>query len=101
MVKHIICLKLKDFAEGKTRSENAGIARDKLLALKEKIDLIKYIEVGVNDPKAPQDNFDVVLITEFESFEDLKAYQRHPEHVKTAEFMKRIREIRGCVDFEV
>lgn len=100
MVKHIICLKLKDFAEGNPKSENARLAKEKLLSLKEKIKEIKYIEVGINNPKAPQDNFDIVLITEFESFEDLEIYQKHPEHVKTAGFMKKIRDIRGCVDFE-
>jgi hypothetical protein len=100
MVKHILCLKLKDFAEGNSKSENAKLAKERLLALKEKIKEIKYIEVGINNPKAPQDNFDIVLITEFESFDDLDIYQEHPEHVKTSEFMKKIRDIRGCVDFE-
>jgi hypothetical protein len=100
MVKHIICLKLKDFAEGNSKSENAKLAAEKLLALKEKIDVIRYIEVGINDSKASQDNFDMVLITEFESFIDLDLYQKHPEHVKASEFIKKIRDTRACVDFE-
>jgi hypothetical protein len=100
MVKHILCLKLKDFAEGKSKPENTRLAKEKLLALKEKIKEIKYLEVGINDPTAPQSNFDLALITEFESFDDLNTYQKHPEHVKTSEFMKKIMDIRGCVDFE-
>lgn len=99
MVKHIICLKLKDFAEGNPKSENAKLAKEKLLVLKEKIDVIKYIEVGTNDPKASTDNFDIVLITEFDSFEDLNTYQKHPEHVKTSDFIKKIKDVRACVDF--
>lgn len=99
MVKHIICLKLKDFAEGNPKSENAKLAKEKLLSLKEKIDVIKYIEVGINDTKASQDNFDIVLITEFDSFEDLNTYQKHPEHVKTSDFIKKIKDVRACVDF--
>jgi hypothetical protein len=99
MVKHIICLKLKDFAEGNPKSENAKLAKEKLLALKEKIDEIKYVEVGINDPKASQDNFDMVLITEFDNFGDLDVYQKHPEHVKASEFIKKIKDIRACVDF--
>jgi hypothetical protein len=43
MVKHIICLKLKDFAEGNPKSENAKLAKEKLLALKEKIDVISLL----------------------------------------------------------
>jgi len=100
MVKHIICLKLKDFAEGNPKPENARLAKEKLLALKEKIGVIKYIEVGINDPKAAQDNFDIVLITEFENFNALSVYQKHPEHVKVAGFIMKIKDTRACVDFE-
>jgi hypothetical protein len=100
MVKHIICLKLKNFAEGNSKSENARLAKEKLLALKEKIKEIKFIEVGINDPKASPDNFDMVLITEFESFKDLDVYQIHPEHVKVADFIGKIKDTRACVDFE-
>jgi hypothetical protein len=100
MVKHIICLKLKDYADGNPKPENAKLAKEKLLALKEKIDVIKYIDVGINAPEASQDNFDLVLITEFDSFSDLYAYQEHPEHVKVAEFIVKIKDVRACVDFE-
>jgi len=100
MIKHIICLKLKDFAEGNPKSKNAKLAKEKLLALKEKIGEIKYIEVGINAPEASGDNFEVVLITKFDSFSDLFAYQKHPEHVKVTEFIGKIRETRACVDFE-
>jgi hypothetical protein len=101
MVKHIICLKLKDFAEGNPKPENARLVKEKLLALKEKIGEIKYIESGINAPEASQDNFDVVLITSFDSFDDLHAYQKHPEHVKVAEFIGKVRDARACVDFTV
>ncbi len=101
MVKHIICLRLKEFAEGNPKSENAKLAAEKLLDLKNKIKEIKLIEVGLNSPQASADNFDLVLYTEFSSFADLDAYQKHPEHVKVAGFIKEIRETRACVDYEV
>ncbi len=100
MIKHIICFKLRDFAEGNPKSVNAELVSLKLLALKDKINEIKHIEVGINSPKASADNFDMVLYTEFESFADLEIYQKHPEHVKTADFIKKVRETRACVDFE-
>lgn len=100
MVKHIICLKLKDFAEGNPKSVNAKLISEKLLALKNKIKEIKFIEVGINSPEAPVDNFDVVLYSEFSSFADLEIYQKHPEHLKPADFIKKVRETRACVDFE-
>lgn len=101
MVKHIICLKLKEFADGNPKSENAKLAAEKLLELKNKIKEIKSIEVGLNSPHTPADNFDLVLYTEFNSFADLEIYQKHPEHVKVADFIKKIRETRACVDYEV
>jgi hypothetical protein len=100
MVKHIICFKLKDSAEGNPKSVNAKLAAEKLLSLRDKIKEIKHIEVGINSPQASADNFDMVLYTEFGSFEDLEIYQKHPEHVKSADFIKKIRETRACVDFE-
>lgn len=100
MVKHIICFKLKDFAEGNPKSENAILMAQTLLDLKSKIKEIKYIEVGINDSHAAADNFDAVLISEFESFADLEIYQKHPEHVKAADFIKKIRDTRACVDYE-
>lgn len=100
MVKHIVCLKLKDFAEGKSRLENAVIFTERLSALKEKISGIKKFEVGINAPVASKQNFDVALVTEFENFGDLKTYQNHPEHIKIADFVKNVSEIRAAVDFE-
>jgi putative methionine-R-sulfoxide reductase with GAF domain len=100
MVKHIVFLKLKDFAEGKSKSENAAVIAEKLMALKDKIIQIKKIEVGVNAPAASKQNFDVALITEFENFEQLEVYINHPEHLKVGDFVGRVRDIRACVDFE-
>jgi hypothetical protein len=100
MVKHIACLKLKDFAEGKSKSENALVFIEKLTSLKDKISVIKKFEAGINAPAASKQNFDVALVTEFENFEDLKVYQNHPEHLKLADFMRNVSEIRAAVDFE-
>ena len=101
MIKHIICFKLKDSAEGNPKSVNAKLVSEKLLALKDKIKEIKRIEVGISSPQASADNFDMVLYSEFSSFADLEIYQKHPEHVKAADFIKKVRDTRACVDYEV
>jgi hypothetical protein len=88
-------------ANGKTKQENTKLAAEALLSLKDKIDLIKKLEVGINDKKASKDNFDIVLIEEFESFNDLEAYLIHPEHIKTAEFIQTIRVSRAVVDYVI
>ena len=44
---------------------------------------------------------DVALYSEFASWDDLAAYQRHPEHLKVASFVQEIRLERHVVDYEI
>lgn len=100
MVKHIVCLKFKEFAGGMPKAENISIFCRRLTEYKNSISIVKNFELGINSLSASKQNFDAVLITEFESFEDLKIYQNHTEHVKLAEFIKEVTETRAAVDFE-
>ncbi len=100
MIKHIVMWKLKDFAEGKSKSENAQIIKKGLEELKDKISQIKFIEVGVNFNESSQ-AYDCVLYSEFETVEALNIYQNHPEHLKVAEFVGKVREARVVGDYEV
>ncbi|GFR36184.1 Dabb family protein [Thermobrachium celere] len=100
MIKHIVMWKLKDFAEGKNKLENARIIKERVEGLKDKIKEIRYIEIGINSFNDPQ-AYDVVLISEFENYSDLESYQNHPEHVKVAEFISKVREARVVVDYEI
>ncbi len=99
LIKHIVMWKLKEFAEGKSKLENAQIIKSDLEALKDKIEQIKYIEVGININESEQ-AYDVVLYSEFNSMEDLNTYQNHPEHVKVAEFVGKVREARVVTDYD-
>ena len=69
-----------------------------LMSLKDKIDVIKSMQVGVNLNKNSE--FNAVLVSEFDNFDDLKAYKENPEHVKVSNFCKSIREKREAIDFE-
>ncbi|BDB02208.1 Dabb family protein [Clostridium botulinum] len=100
MIKHIVMWKLKEFAEGKSKLENANIIKINLEDLKHKIDEVKLIEVGVNINNSQQ-AYDVVLYSEFENLEDLNLYQNHPDHVKVGEFINKVKEERIITDYEV
>ncbi len=80
MLKHIVFFKLADEAEGRTKNENARMMKEQLENLIHCIPVLRKIEVGINSPEAPEDNYDIVLCTEFDNFEDLNIYQKHPEH---------------------
>ena len=76
MVKHIVMWRM---AESEDKEQRAKDIKENLEALKGKIDVLVNIEVGLNfnDTDAASD---VVLVSEFETKEDLNTYQNHPEH---------------------
>ena len=47
------------------------------------------------------DNYDAVLISDFDSMEDLAAYKEDPRHQAVSVLCKAIREDRVAVDFEL
>lgn len=98
MFKHIVAWKLKDFAEGASKEENAQIAKAKLEGLQDKIKEIRFIEVGINVNDAA-DAYDIVLYSEFDSLEDFQHYRNHPEHLKAGDFISRVRLEGQVIDY--
>jgi len=100
VVRHIVMFEFLDEAEGKSKRENAEIAKQMLERLVGLVPSLLSVEVKLNSPKADQANFDLVLITQHTDFEGLKAYATHPEHVKVGQFIGSVKKSRACVDFE-
>ncbi len=98
MIKHIVMWKLMDFAEGCSRKENALKIKTMLEGLKDKIVQIVKLEVGINLNDSAM-AFDAVLISEFEDLDKLEIYKNHPEHVKVADFVAKVRQDRAVVDY--
>ena len=100
MIKHIVMWKFKEEAEGATKQENILKVKAMLEALPEKIDFIREMQVNINvNPK--ESMYDAVLISEFDSLEDVERYRVHPEHKKISSFVSLIREGRASVDYEI
>lgn len=99
MVRHIVCWKLKDEVDGKKKLHLALDAKMMLEELREVIDEIRYIHVGINAPGTAEGNWDMILESEFTTLRDLDTYQNHPEHLKVVAFIKSIAESRVCVDY--
>jgi hypothetical protein len=100
MVKHIVMWNLKEEALGNSRKTNAKMIKEKLEALKIEIPELKYIEVGINDEDYAPKNYDVILISEFENFEDLSTYAIHPKHKEVGKFIGSVTEARTAVDYK-
>ena len=100
MIRHVCMFEFLDEAEGRTREENVEITKAMLEALPSKICWIRASEVHLKSADAPAGNWDLILISDFDSFDDLERYRVHPDHVAVGTFMRPVRRARACVDFE-
>lgn len=94
MLKHVVMWRIRD----------PRIHGPRLKALLEALPAvvpgIRTLEVGINEI-ADESAADVVLYSAFDDEAALAAYQRHPEHLKVAEFLKPLRLERRVVDYRV
>jgi len=93
MIKHIVMWKFKPGTEEGMMEFIAG-----LRGLFGVIPQIREQEVGVN---CVDGNYDAVLVSAFDSLEDLAAYKADPRHVAVSSLCKAIRLDRVAVDYEV
>lgn len=98
MVKHVILWTLKELSEEEKKSVKAGIKKG-LENLKGRIPGL--LEIKVVTDGLPGSTADVMLDSSFESYEALKSYSTHPEHVAVAdEKVRPFTAVRSCLDFE-
>lgn len=100
MIKHIVFWRLNENAHGNDKQTNARILKEKLLAMKGKVDGLLKIEVGF-DFSNEKDSCDVVLYSEFSSKEALHQYQIHPDHQEIKKWINDVRYERRVVDYEI
>lgn len=100
MVKHIILWTLKpELSAEEKETVKAGI-KEGLEGLVGKVPGLLEVKVNING--LPTSNADVMLDSTLDSFESLKAYAVHPEHVAVADGKVRpYTAVRSCLDFEV
>lgn len=96
MVKHIVTFKLKGTAE--ERLALATKFRDALVELPSKIEVLRSIEVGLN--QNPNETYDVVLTAVVATLDEVNIYAKHPAHVAAAGIIGGHVDVRACVDYE-
>ena len=95
MIKHIVFFKLSD--EGKKQQD---LIVEKLNSLKDDIDCVKALEVGINF--AQEDRaFDLSLSVILNSKEDLDIYAKDEKHLVVVNFLKSLKTETKVVDFEM
>ena len=100
MICHIVMFKLKDFAEGASKAENAEKMTKLLSELPALIPQIKKFAVGVDVLKSER-SYDVALVGYYDNMADLDIYAKHPEHLRVVDFILKVRTESHSVDFEV
>jgi hypothetical protein len=95
MVKHIVTFKLSGSDE--ERRHVAESFKKALLELPAKIDVLKSMEVGINEN--PNEDWDVVLTAVVSEMADVAKYATHPAHVAAAALLAGYKEARACVDY--
>lgn len=93
MIRHIVMWKFRPGTEAEQEQFLSG-----LRALQGVIPQLLSSEVARN---VGAGNYDAVLVSEFNSPEDLDAYKNDPRHKAVSALCKSIREDRVAVDYEV
>jgi len=94
MIKHIVFFKLENPSK-----EIKGELKSKLMSLKDEITIIQHLEVGINFNKGDR-AYDLSLITDFNSVEDLNTYANHSLHVEVIKYIKSLNAITKVVDYQ-
>lgn len=100
MIKHIVMFKMLDSALGRTKEENIADAFERLSHFKAEIPTLAAFQYGANSPEAPADNYDLVLVCDFESIDALNEYKVHPTHKAYGKYIHSVMETRVCIDYE-
>ncbi|MEN8117144.1 MAG: Dabb family protein [Bacteroidota bacterium] len=97
MINHVVLFKLKEYP-AEEKIEILAELKESLLGLKDKIAKIKYLEVGVNH-ELETSGYDIVLLSHFETMEDLDTYRVHPDHKKVVERIMETTVSRAAADY--
>jgi len=97
-IRHVVSWKLAATDEAE-RAEHAARIKRGLESLPAVIPQLRFLQVGVN--VVPSNEFDVVLISDFDTVDDIAIYQEHPAHLEVAGFIRSVVASRASVDFEV
>ena len=95
MIRHICMFTLKEDNKEQNIIEFCKKA-EKLRTL----EVIKGFNVVRNVEKTPASNYDVALIIDFETVEELDEYQKSELHLEFGEFVATVRVNRACIDFK-
>lgn len=100
MIKHIVMWNFADEAEGADKATNLATVKASLDRLIGLVPGMGAFETAIGSDEL-EHGYDLVLYSEFDSVDSLKAYATHPDHVAAAGFIGKVRTERVAFDYEV
>lgn len=96
MIRHICMFKYEE--ENKENNIKETFVKAEMLR---EIPQIRKFKIVRNVSGTPDSNYEVSLIFDFDTIEELETYQADPRHVEFGNFIKSVREARACIDYEI
>lgn len=90
MIRHIVFWKLQPQAEGQGKAANMQRIKAEMEALSVCIPSIRHLEVRPN-LRVGDEEFDLMLYSEFDEAAGLQVYLDHPAHLAAAAFVAKVR----------
>lgn len=84
MIKHIVMFRFQNI---ENKENTLKMLKSMIEDLKNKIPEVQHIEAGINFSER-EVAYDIALISDFKSKEDLEIYRVHPDHVALVDFLK-------------
>jgi len=95
MIKHCVAWKVKE-----DKKENCEVIKKTLEALPKEISVVKNLEVGLNVNETPR-SYDIILLSQFDSLEDLETYRVHPAHQEAVKIIRERTTAVVAVDYKI
>jgi hypothetical protein len=91
--------KFTEVKNDEDRLQKTNKIKSTFLPLRNIINVVESYEVAINSRKT-EFSYDVALISEFNTWNDLETYINHPEHKKAIDFCKDIEKEKALIDYE-
>jgi hypothetical protein len=99
VIRHIVLWRLKSECKQAGRIPNIDRIRHNVAAMRAAVPGLLHLDVALNQVPMP-DAADLILYSEFESWQALRGYEDHPLHVELRSLISPLRLERRVVDYE-
>ena len=96
MIRHVVMFRLRPGVSEAQRDEWLEMSR----RAHQRIDLVRAYSIGADLLHLPR-SYDVAVVADFDSLDDVRAYADDPAHLSTVELSRSLSEHIASVDFEL